>query len=145
MMLPRQDITTTPDYDETERTPEIMTSRTYRVANNRIAGFIDGLEAVKQAVHKRLVTERYVYDIYDDTYGLQTVDLIGKEYGYVASKLQRRIKETLLNDDRISDVYGFEFKRQKDAVWVGFYVTTLFGELTSALSLNNDGGVRYGR
>lgn len=144
-MLPRQDISITPDYDETERTPEIMPSRTYRVANGRIAGFIDGLEAMEQAVHKRLVTERYVYDIYDDTYGLQTVDLIGKEYVYVASELAHRIQETLLNDDRISDVYGFTFKRGKDYVGVGFYVTTIFGELTSALSLNNDGGVRYGR
>ena len=144
-MLPRQDISMTPDYDETERQPERMTSRTYRVTDDRIAGFIDGLEAMEQAVHKRLVTERYVYDIYDDTYGLQTVDLIGKEYVYAASELAHRIQETLLNDDRISDVYGFEFKRQKDAVWVGFYVTTIFGELTSALSLNNDGGVRYGR
>ena len=145
MMLPRQDISITPDYDETERSPEIMTSRTYRVANNRIAGFIDGLEAMEQAIHKRLVTERYVYDIYDDTYGLQTVDLIGKEYGYVASKLQRRIKETLLNDDRISEVYGFTFQRGKDYVEVGFHVTTIFGELTSVLSLNSEGGVRYGR
>ena len=144
-MLPNQDIRTTPDYDETERIPEIMPSRTYRVANGRIAGFIDGLEAMEQAVHKRLVTERYVYDIYDDTYGLQTVDLIGKDYGCVISKLQTRIKETLLNDDRISDVYGFTFKRGKDYVGVGFHVVTIFGELTSALSLNSEGGVRYGR
>ena len=76
---------------------------------------------------------------------MQTVDLIGQEYVYVASELAHRIQETLLNDDRISDVYGFEFKRQKDAVWVGFHVTTIFGELTASLSLNNDGGVRYDR
>ena len=59
-MLPNQDIRTTPDYDETERTPEIMTSRTYRLTKDRIAGYIDGLDAMKQAVWKRLMTEKYL-------------------------------------------------------------------------------------
>ena len=138
-MLPKQDITITPDYDETERAPAIMSSRTYRLTRHRIAGFIDGLDAMKQAVWKRLMTERYVYDIYDDNYGLQTVDLIGQEYGYVISKLQRRIKETLLNDDRVTDVNQFQFKRGKDSVWVGFGVVTIFGELTSSLTLGKEG------
>lgn len=138
-MLPRQDITTTPDYDETERTPEIMTSRTYRITSDRIAGYIDGIDAMKQAVWKRLMTERYVYDIYDDTYGLQTVDLIGKEYVYVASELEYRIRETLLNDDRISDVNQFQFKRGKDYIWVGFNVVTIFGELSSSLTMGKEG------
>ena len=138
-MLPNQDIRTTPDYDETERTPEIMTSRTYRLTKDRIAGYIDGLDAMKQAVWKRLMTERYVYDIYDDTYGLQTVDLIGKEYSYVISKLQKRIKETLLYDDRITDVNSFEFKRLKDGAWVGFNVVTIFGELTSSVTMGKEG------
>lgn len=138
-MLPKQDITITPDYDETEKTPEIMTSRTYRITRDRIAGFIDGIEAMEQAVWKRLMTERYVYDIYDDSYGLQTVDLIGQEYGYVISKLQRRIKETLLNDDRITDVNQFQFKRGKDSVWVGFNVVTIFGELSHSLTMGKEG------
>ena len=138
-MLPNQDIRTTPDYDETEHTPEIMTSRTYRLTKDRIAGYIDGLDAMKQAVWKRLMTEKYVYDIYDDTYGLQTVDLIGKEYSYVISKLQKRIKETLLYDDRITDVNSFEFKRGPDYVWVGFNVVTIFGELSSSLTMGKEG------
>ena len=138
-MLPNQDIRTTPDYDETERTPEIMTSRTYRLTKDRIAGYIDGLDAMKQAVWKRLMTEKYVYDIYDDTYGLQTVDLIGKEYSYVISKLQKRIKETLLYDDRITDVNSFEFKRLKDGAWVGFNVVTIFGELTNSVTMGKEG------
>lgn len=138
-MLPNQDIRTTPDYDETERTPEIMTSRTYRLTKDRIAGYIDGIDAMKQAVWKRLMTEKYVYDIYDDTYGLQTVDLIGKEYSYVISKLQKRIKETLLYDDRITDVNSFEFKRLKDGAWVGFNVVTIFGELANSVTMGKEG------
>lgn len=121
--------------DETIREPEIMTSRTYRVANGRIVGFIDGIDAMKQAVTKRLMTERYVYDIYDDTYGIQIVDLIGKEFGYVAGELQLRIKETLLNDDRISDVTDFTVARNKDSVAVGFTVVCIFGSFTDQLKV----------
>ena len=138
-MLPNQDIRTTPDYDETERTPEIMTSRTYRNTKDRIASYIDGIDAMKQAVWKRLMTEKYVYDIYDDTYGLQTVDLIGKDYIYVASELEHRIRETLLYDDRITDVNSFEFKRGPDHVWVGFNVVTIFGELSSSVTMGKEG------
>ena len=138
-MLPDQSIRTTPDYDETEPTPEPAPSKTYRITKDRIAGYIDGLDAMKQAVWKRLMTERYVYDIYDSTYGLQTVDLIGKDYIYVISKLQKRIKETLLHDDRITDVNQFVFKRGKDYIWVGFNVVTVFGELTSSLTMGREG------
>lgn len=141
-MLPDQNIRVTPDYDETEKEPEIMPSKTYSLTRDRITGFIDGLDAMKQAVWKRLMTERYVYDIYDDTYGLQTADLIGKDYGYVMGKLQRRIKEALLYDDRISDVNDFKFKQGKDYIWIGFNVVTDFGELTSALKLGREGLLR---
>lgn len=141
-MLPDQNTRVTPDYDETEKEPEIMPSKTYSLTRDRITGFIDGLDAMKQAVWKRLMTERYVYDIYDDTYGLQTADLIGKDYSYVMGKLQRRIKEALLYDDRISDVNDFQFKQSKDFLWVGFNVVTIFGELTSALKLGREGLMR---
>lgn len=141
-MLPKQNIRITPDYDESEQQPEIMTSRTYHITKDRIAGFIDGLDAMKQAVWKRLVTERYVYDIYDDSYGLQTVDLIGKDYIYIAAELEDRIRKTLLNDDRIHDVNQFQFRRDKDSIWIGFNVVTVFGEFANNLTMGKEGLLR---
>lgn len=141
-MLPEQNIRVTPDYDETEKEPEIMSSRTYRITKDRIAGVIDEMEAMKQAVWKRLMTERNAYAIYDDTYGLQTADLIGKDYIEAASVLEYRIRETLLHDDRIHDVNSFQFQKEKDSLWVGFHVVTIFGELTSALKLGREGLLR---
>lgn len=138
-MLPDQEITLTPDYDETEQPPKELPSLTYRLSEERIVGKVDGLTAIKQAIWKRLMTEKAVYDIYDDTYGLQTVDLIGKEYGYVVSKIQRRIKETLLNDDRITDVSNFQFRKGKDYIWVGFDVTTTFGQISGEFQLDERG------
>lgn len=37
--------------------------------SNRIKGKIDGIEAIKQAVEKILLTERYAYRIYSWNYG----------------------------------------------------------------------------
>lgn len=132
-------MTLTPDYDETELVPTEQPSLTHQLSKDRIVGKVDGIMAMKQAIWKRLMTERYAYDIYDDSYGLQTFDLIGKEYGYVVSKLQRRIKETLLNDDRITDVSNFRFRKGKDYLTVGFDVLTTYGQISSEFKLDERG------
>ena len=138
-MLPNQDMILTPDYNEVEQVLTEKPSLTYRLNEARIVGKIDGLAAMKQAIWKRLMTEKAVYDIYDDTYGLQTVDLIGQAYGYVVSKLQRRIKETLLQDSRITDVGNFKFRKGKDYIWVGFDVTTTYGQINGEFQLDERG------
>lgn len=138
-MLPNQNIILTPDYDDTELAPAEKPTLTHQLSKERIVGKIDGLSAMKQAIWKRLMTERGVYDFYDDNYGLQTFDLIGKEYGYVVSKLQRRIKETLMLDDRITDVSNFQFRRGKEYLWAGFDVVTTFGEIAGEFVLDERG------
>lgn len=122
------------DLDENGWPKNMMTSRTYRVADGRIAGWIDGSEAMEQAMRKRLMTEKYIYDIYDDTYGLQTFDLIGQDFYYVAGELPRRIKETLLEDERIREVKDFQVKGLRDAIWVGFTAETYFGDLLHTMT-----------
>ena len=61
---------------------------------------IEGLKAVKQAVYKILLTERYQYPIYSWDYGIETVDLYGKPISYVRPELERRVREALLQDDK---------------------------------------------
>lgn len=118
--------------DDTPVERKIMPSLDYKVANGRIVGYVDGIDAVKQAVEKRLMTERYVYDIYSDKYGLETVDLVGKDFDYVAAELPIRIEETLHNDDRINAVTDFTISREKDAVVIGFTVDCIFGKFTTS-------------
>lgn len=118
--------------DDTPVERKIMPSLDHKVANGRIAGYVDGIDAVKQAVEKRLMTERYVYDIYSDKYGLETVDLVGKDFDYVAAELPIRIEETLHNDDRIKSVTGFTITRGKNSVTVGFTVDCIFGQFTTS-------------
>lgn len=92
-----------------------------------IRGNKDGLEAVKQAIYKILMTERYQYLIYDFQYGIELKDLFGKSIGFVILEAEKRIREALLADDRILDVRDFSFSEQENALLVRFLVETEYG------------------
>ena len=114
--------------------------RTYKVevlneGEDRINGFIDELESIKQAIYFILSTERYKYLIYSWDYGVELYDLIGKPMPYVMSELPRRITEALTQDNRIDDVVDFEFKKNGKKLHVTFTVVTNLGNLSSALEV----------
>jgi hypothetical protein len=97
---------------------------------NLICGYTDELDAVKQAVYKILMTERYQYVMYSWNYGIELLDLFGEPVTYVCLELKRRISEALLQDDRIEEVDGFMFEfPQKGVVHVSFRVHTVFGDI----------------
>lgn len=100
----------------------VETSRTYKIIGNRIQGFADGIEALKQAVYKVLSTERYEYPIYSFNYGVEIESLLGKDPVYVQVELKRRIRECLLKDNRISEVDNFRFETSGDTVTCTFDV-----------------------
>ena len=93
------------------------------------------MEAVKQAVYLILSTERYQYIIYSWDYGVELLDLIGKPVPYVMSELQRRIKEALTQDDRITDVVDFEFEQHGKQLHTKFTVVSNVGNLPVALEV----------
>ena len=100
----------------------VETSRTYKIIGNRIQGFADGIEALKQAVYKVLSAERYEYPIYSFDYGVEIESLLGKDPVYVQVELKRRIRECLLKDNRISEVDNFRFETSGDTVTCTFDV-----------------------
>lgn len=97
--------------------------------NNQMKGTIDGLQAVAQAAACILQTERYDYCIYSWNYGIQLKDLYGKPISYVKSEVKRRIKEALIQDDRISDVDQFVFKQDQNKLHVTFTIYTVYGQM----------------
>jgi len=132
-MIPETNI----DIDlELEETEEIQPSRTYRISGNKIQGFIDGLEALKQAIYKVLNTERYEYPIYSFNYGIELESLIGKDPIFVQVELQRRIRECLMQDDRITDVDNFKFELIGDEIKCTFDVHSIYGEITASQEVN---------
>lgn len=120
---------------------EIVTqpSKTYglNIDNNLIAGKKDTIEAVKQAVYLALNCERYDWLIFSWNYGVELKDLFGKPIKYVTSEVQRRIKDALLQDDRISDVNSFSFEKSaRNTLHVTFTVQSNCGEFESEVNVN---------
>lgn len=72
--------------------------------SSTIAGFIDEEEAIKQAIYHILNTERYAYDIYDDNYGVELEQYIGKDFDYLETTIENTLEEALTQDDRITGV-----------------------------------------
>jgi phage baseplate assembly protein W len=104
-------------------------SKTYRMDMNakRISGTVDGLEAVKQAVYKILRTERFRYYMYDASYGSELANLPGGNSALVQSELNRRIRQALLQDDRITEVQDMRIDVTGDEVAAEFTVVSTFG------------------
>jgi hypothetical protein len=90
---------------------------------------VEGKEAVRQSVIRILGTERFRYPVYSSDYGLDTVDLVGRDRDYVCAELERRISEALTVDDRIVKVTDFVFRVLKGEIHVSFVVHTKFGVL----------------
>ena len=107
------------------------------LTKNIIGGKIDGLEALRQSIYLRLSTEADQYIIYSYTYGINTLDLIGQPVYYVAAVLPDRIRETLLSDNRITDVSDFEFEVERNKLTTKFIVHTIYGDFEAEKVVNN--------
>lgn len=120
-----------PELNAINELDEVMPSYTYNINRNtnRISGYIDGKDAIIQAIYLVLQTERYESMIYNWYYGVEIDDLIGKNKDYVTSELSRTIREALLEDDRITEVTNFSIRYDKNIAVVHFLVETIIGDI----------------
>ena len=130
-MIPRGLIET-----DLEVTDDVEVSRTYKVSDNRIQGFTDELQALKQDIYKELRTERYEYPIYSFNYGIDFESLIGKDAIYVKSELKRRIEECILKDERVISVENFNYETKGDEMLCSCDVISIYGEFGVSLEVN---------
>ncbi|WP_010292194.1 DUF2634 domain-containing protein [Clostridium senegalense] len=110
-----------------------ISTKTYKIKDERIVGFCDGIEALKQAIELILNTERYEYTIYSWNYGSELKEIIGQDKLIIESEFKRRIKEALLEDDRIKNVDNFEFNYEKDSALIKFTVFSIYGEFIESV------------
>ena len=123
----------------TVRTAREQPSRTYRVdfAAGRIAGFIDGVEAVKQAILKILQTERFAYRIYSWNYGVELEAVLGKSVAVLESEIRRILSEALTEDRRITEITDVVVRRSgRRVAAVSFTAKTIFGEILMETEVN---------
>lgn len=108
-----------------------LPSRTLKMDHDwkTITGTIDQIQAVEQAVFLILTTERYQWLIFSWDYGVELQNLIGKDPEYCIPEIERRIREALLQDDRITAVQDFQFEINKKQVLTTFTVVSIFGEI----------------
>jgi hypothetical protein len=112
-------------------------SKTYMLDFDRgrilAIGSADGIEAVNQFIKKALLTPRFRCLIYDNQYGSeikQTVIAGDATAEYIETDMPRLVKDALLCDSRILDVYDFSFQFDHEEAYIRFNAKTIFGELT---------------
>lgn len=135
-MLPKNSV-----FSKNEINIKYLPSNTFKVDfhKNRMKNLFDGLEALKQSIYIILMTQRYKYSIYNWDYGIEIEDLIGMPKAYVKTELERRIKEAILQDDRVEDVFNITFydiKNDKSSLEVEFFVKSIFGNFNMNWGIN---------
>lgn len=103
--------------------------------NLRISGEVDGLEAVRQAAEIILNIERYRWQIFSPSSGVELEALIGNDSGYVGAELCRRINDALKMDDRITGISDFTYTKQDNILTAEFTVNTVYGDYTQEVTL----------
>lgn len=98
----------------------------------RLAGRIDGLAAMRQAVEIMLSVPRYYWQIYSANFGNQ-VSLTGRDYGYTCSEVRRRVEEAFSLDGRITGTDGWTFSGEGETLSARFSVRTVYGEMEVTL------------
>lgn len=109
-------------------------SKDYKINIDKesVRGTVDEKEALRQAIHCILGTERYQYEIYSWNYGIELSELIGKSKTYAMAAIKRIITEALTQDDRITGVEGFSFSQNKNVLTVKFTVNTIYGDIETS-------------
>lgn len=108
-----------------------------KTEEDRIVGFVDNLEAVKQSIYHILSIERYAYLIYDDNYGVEFEQYIGKDFDYVNATIENTLQEALLYDLRILDVSVDNIEQiDINKVAINFTVDTIYGNLVMEVSID---------
>lgn len=81
-------------------------SKTYKLDfdRKRIVGYVDSVEAIAQAIHKLMLTERYAWEIYTQHYGVEFESLLGQPTDFVLAIFESRLRDAISADDRISGI-----------------------------------------
>jgi len=106
------------------------------ISSETIGGFVDEIEAMKQAIYLILNVERYENLIYSWNYGVELQDLFGQPTSFVLPELKRRITEALMQDSRITGVSDSSFETIKGKVHARFTVSTIYGDIETERVVN---------
>lgn len=88
------------------------------------------IQAIAQDIKFILSTERNKYPIMGSNFGVELLDLIGKDSQYVQAQIKKRVNEALSVDDRILAIGSFKFEsKEMGSLSVSFVVETILGKV----------------
>lgn len=93
-------------------------------------GYIDQIEAVKQAVLVILDVNRFDNPVVSWNFGHELNKLLGQPMDLAITEAERYIREALTQDDRINDVVDFEFTQQGSSLLASYRILTIYGDFT---------------
>lgn len=110
-------------------------SKTYKLDldKGRIMGYVDGVEAVQQAIRKALITPRFKCLIYDNQYGSEIEDAVTTNDAtreYIRSVVAGFVEDCLKPDSRILGVSNFAIEFVEDGAYISFDADTIFGKVS---------------
>lgn len=120
-----------------------QTGLTYYIDSNtgRITSMVNNADALVQSIYKALDTEKYGYDIYGWTYGLDMDPFVGQDLDYIQTNLPKYVEDCLLQDDRIISINNFNIQQQDiDSCLITFDVDSTEGYITGITKELNYGG-----
>ena len=101
----------------------------------RISGMADGFAAVKQAVGSLFFVVRFRGQIYSPHFGMGWEGLVGQNPGYVALEIQRRAKDAIRTDNRMTEITDFSYQVNGDSLTVEFTVQTVYGPVPQRITV----------
>ena len=101
----------------------------------QVSGMADGHLAMEQAVEILFSVERFWWQIYSPNFGMEWRGLIGQNPGYVALELQRRAKDAITTDRRMTGIEDFSYSVDGDNMTVSFTVTTVYGPVSQTVQV----------
>lgn len=104
-------------------------------ATKRIQGEVDGREAVRQAVEIILNVDRFRWQIYRPSSGMQWDGLVGLDFGYVAAETRRRMEEALKMDDRVTGITDYAYTFRNNSLTIQATVGTVYGEVSQRVEV----------
>lgn len=90
---------------------EKQNNKGYRVVDNRVAGYVDGVDSLEQAISFILATERFRFITMSDNVGVEFEGLFGENRELAELKLKDTITEAILSDDRVEEISFFGITR----------------------------------
>ncbi len=102
---------------------------------HRLRGRGDNYDAVRQAVEIIVNVERFRWQIYTPNFGIELDGLLGKDSGYAASELQRRLTDAFVPDDRLLGISDFSYTVEDGVMAASVTVNTVFGPVQTIVGV----------